>query len=564
METAFQLYNGASSYIHYLASILGDETAEPKRLERKDNLTLAKLALIQNFFILEKEDMVENKGDLVFESKVLDAELEKTVNLIFPKTVNNTYIIAGEEKTAAEVIAIIRNKFAHGDYRIDLKKNLVILQTEPTETHISIKKLTDVVMMAGMTLLKYPKTNKVERIISLNGGKRNHTIKNDADLKSELKKMQMKKYTLTSIDGSEVKQEDLDEFNELIEVIKYYLQRGVDYNEILISYKKKALSKGLTFEAVASKFSIKEINSIIKFISTDDNFYESAYYESQARELNALMIELKAPDYNKESFFAGTMRNLVLISHMEYYKTFDINKLQSTLTFNKIGVEEFVSAMTSQFLTLYETPLDTHYIKEKYNPNREGMLDFSLLDLSRFKPSKISIYDTPLTEIRKKVAGYRKGLLDANNELEYAQTNLEKSKKANSNDGIAHWESVIILKEKEIMELYTALFEAEADLLIIEEDYANNSKYFENRAIIEGIRNSIAHGNVRIKKFYSKTGKLRDHVINFKNIYKGELKFELNIRIEDFLMLFRETNVGVINDYFESLEPKKQKRKVRR
>ena len=58
------------------------------------------------------------------------------------------------------------------------------------------------------------------------------------------------------------------------------------------------------------------------------------------------------------------------------------------------------------------------------------------------------------------------------------------------------------------------------------------SDYFKNRAIIEGIRNSISHGNYDVKVNYQNPF---DSVITFKDIYEGKETFKLEISAYDFM-----------------------------
>ena len=82
----------------------------------------------------------------------------------------------------------------------------------------------------------------------------------------------------------------------------------------------------------------------------------------------------------------------------------------------------------------------------------------------------------------------------------------------------------------------------------INEDYRVNKKYFENRAIIEGIRNAIAHGNICIKRFEN-IKDIDDTIINFQDIYEGKVVFDLDVTIRDFETLFLEWNIGPIIEF---------------
>jgi len=71
---------------------------------------------------------------------------------------------------------------------------------------------------------------------------------------------------------------------------------------------------------------------------------------------------------------------------------------------------------------------------------------------------------------------------------------------------------------------------ANGNYLDIKNDYDNNPMYFRNKAIIEGIRNALAHGNYE----FIRDKDNMDTRIVFSDIYEGELTFKIEISYEDF------------------------------
>jgi hypothetical protein len=71
--------------------------------------------------------------------------------------------------------------------------------------------------------------------------------------------------------------------------------------------------------------------------------------------------------------------------------------------------------------------------------------------------------------------------------------------------------------------------------------------YFRNKAIIEGIRNSIAHGNYEFLM-----GKdFDDTTIVFNDIYEGKLTFQAKIKFADFEKLFN-VNTNVLVNFIDN------------
>lgn len=80
-------------------------------------------------------------------------------------------------------------------------------------------------------------------------------------------------------------------------------------------------------------------------------------------------------------------------------------------------------------------------------------------------------------------------------------------------------------------------------------DKCNNIKYLTNESIVNGIRNSIAHGNYRVIFM----GELSKSKIIFNDIYEGKLTFHGEISILDFINMIAN-NLIVILSFIEKIE----------
>ena len=73
--------------------------------------------------------------------------------------------------------------------------------------------------------------------------------------------------------------------------------------------------------------------------------------------------------------------------------------------------------------------------------------------------------------------------------------------------------------------------------------FNSNQDYFIKKAIINGIRNSIAHGHYKID--YTKD--YENASIEFNDIYKGKTTFQASIKIIDFFYFFIDNEKSVLN-----------------
>ena len=115
------------------------------RKRKKENIFASLVGFIINILLSVKEDIIENKGNLVYESKLLEDELEKSVSLISKQTdkgyLINNYLV----KDAPSVVQLIRNKLAHGNFTLDLTHGRIILNVDNEKVILRIEDLANFV-----------------------------------------------------------------------------------------------------------------------------------------------------------------------------------------------------------------------------------------------------------------------------------------------------------------------------------------------------------------------------------------------------------------------------------
>ena len=109
----------------------------------------------------------------------------------------------------------------------------------------------------------------------------------------------------------------------------------------------------------------------------------------------------------------------------------------------------------------------------------------------------------------------------------------------------AHCLKMTVMPEEE---LWKTLVQKYHELQTIKQDYVENEKYFHNLAIIEGIRNSIAHGNIQILNA-TETENFHDVKIRFTDMEDEKIVFQLTVSLYELECLFEPCNINVINQY---------------
>ena len=184
---------------------------------------------------------------------------------------------------------------------------------------------------------------------------------------------------------------------------------------------------------------------------------------------------------------------------------------------------------------------DIYSIPGEYTLNRSAGLDFALLDLSMVNTTVLVVDQTPLDVAKARALVLFNKCNDLKNKINQQQINLSKVK------GKPQVEAKIISGinslNNDLSLLQSQYVVAEAAYNAINNDFTVNADYFKNKAILEGIRNSIAHGHYEIipnNDFY-------DSIIRFNDIYEGNLTFQAEIKFIDFERMVGDNAPIIIN-----------------
>ena len=160
--------NGAKAYSLFLLNqFVGNEYDGSYILDKK-NYNAARVALISNILLGIKEEIVTKAPELKFETQIFADELAKSVSMIATKT-DNGYVIDGYSfSDAATVVAMIRNKLAHGNFMFDLDHNRVILDFAGIGVKLNIDKLATFVIYSLKNYFRRVKMKVCEKSFVMN------------------------------------------------------------------------------------------------------------------------------------------------------------------------------------------------------------------------------------------------------------------------------------------------------------------------------------------------------------------------------------------------------------
>lgn len=560
--------NNLAFYFKTIDWNLGENPANPDYEYRdeildKDNLIGAKLSLISNIFLSYKENIVENTGSLNYKNIIFNTELENAVLMIANK-VNDKYEVDGVMfNSAPELVAFIRNSLAHGSYLIDYDMRRVILYSGGKQVEVNVNKLSMFVVSGLQGYLHGEISNSWNRKIVLN---RYTSINREKPLESEkilcntIENFTVINLNIKKKDGEDIPLYYRDIFE--VELKKYRLRHDINVLKELKEKYKDDYDIEFSEEEIDKK-TAKYLSSVI-YPKTKDLDYQAQ---------NSIAL-IKAGKIVNNDKMIGQITSLQLLQYISKYKTTDLEKIKRNLELEKIkrmleskeiNLKEseemifidsdiMVNSLLGMFNALFIYPFDDIYDDKEIMKNLVNTsLDYSKLDLSLIKLNNINLNNGEILSLREELNGINRRIQEINNTISIDKASLEKVK------GNARAEANINAKiTREQGDLN--LFQGKLALVSCKVNYYDNNSqvggYFYNKAIIEGIRNSIAHGNYQVIEATS----ILDSKIIFRDIYLGKETFSCEVGAEDFKNLLI-VNMKIILQFLSSRKGEKAKTK---
>lgn len=555
-----EYFESIAAYSGYLlCSINQDETA--KNIS-KYNLKSALLSMITFNLIYNKENIIENKGSMKYEPKLYNFILDEYMSLIAPGKFKTYGLGNYETDSSEEMFAYIRNKFAHGDYYID--GDDVVLNHENSLPRININLLATFNIALSRSLIDGYKNPRYERQIICNKVQLLNTDNiYNADINDLLRLTIFKKITLThkknEIIDSKIKAQLEYDIEYLKDVwttldkanIKLEEQKLVDFYDkfdcVLVFENKK----------IKDPEKIQKIKTALKSLKVD---LQNIDIRVQAYTYGSIVHDIMIDNYDSDSIWMGAIYNQQILTEMITNNQYDYKKIltnSGSISMAQSSAIQLISSFLAQFCVLYLYPLDDIYkINNEYKFDRKDELDFSKLNMDSFKPTVYNFKNTHLLIQEQKVNSLERKINSLKDRIEQKVNSLEiiNNKAMDNNEK----QKIISKIEPLITELKQSLQELRREYLIelrqncrMMADYEVNEKYFRNRNMIEGIRNSIAHGNVKIIN-EAECNFIGDIFLNFKDYDNGELIMDLTIKVSDFELLLKNENYKVITDFLNN------------
>lgn len=528
-DNIIDYYMGNRAYTSFLYGILTNDASYLGYILDKRNINSAIVGSISNIFLAIKEELVDKEDGV--KAKIALKELEKSVNIIADKTKDGYVINNCLFKDSASVVNELRNKLAHGNFRLDLDHSRVIFDINNQDVVININKLSSFVVSGLRTYLKVNNSSEYKRDFMISGkmaSNRKKSINSVNELTNFLKGFKEVKIVIKRRDGKLIYDSVIKRLEEVLDTFK-----STKDNKVLYEFKKE-VKKDYDFDYNIS--SIKGIDydriseNILRSIPSDMDYNTEVYMVAKEfqRQVNV--------KYNKINPIISNLENLIFLQSIKKYNTTDINVLRKRI-FNDYGsmninYDNFLSAGIGMFNSLFSYANDDIYKNNNKftNLDNDG-LEYDLLDLSKVVVERINIDDMALDILRMKKKTKEKeiGRIDKLMIENYERLLIVKSN--NNSKAIEKLTSILKKYEDEKNVLVNELQGLNNSIFELNEYYSNNILYLTNERIISGIRNSIAHGNYEV--IFNTN--MEDSYVIFEDIYKGISTFKCRVKIIDFI-----------------------------
>lgn len=553
-ENIANYYNGTVAYTLFLQDIIYGTTENSNLILDKNYMNAAIMGFISNIFLIIKEGLIE-KQDNSYNSLILEDILEKSLNIIAEKTDDGYKIDNYVFKNKETLVLELRNKIAHGNFNFDLPHNRVILNIENNEIKININKLSAFVVASLDSYLKNYKTNEFSRKMVINNkilSNRKKPMLTKSEIRGFIKKYRQKIITLKSKDASVIPKPIIEEFEQIITKYEYEHPDEKELYKNIISFEKKY---GNNYEIINESKPFKNIDYDTFPTYFLNSIKETTTYDEQ---VTMLLKELEINENienNKLNLLIDNLHNLIILDTIKKTNSTNLDiigeKIYEEYGNIFISSNTLISSLIACFNALFSYGKDNIYKNDnKYSIlNNNNGLDYSKLDLTLFNIELCNIDKGYIIDLKTKVDSKFKDLEKIEEKINKISENINKVNKLEVINKLKETLLNIESRKIEVKELYNNLLN---EYKSANDYFTNNIDYLTNERIIDGIRNSIAHGNYYI---ISKTD-LNNSIIVFEDVYEGKLTFKCSIKINDFIK-FLSDNSPIICNFLNNHKTKK-------
>lgn len=536
-ETIIKYFSGNYAYDLFLMGMIFGNPIYSEYISNKEYLNGAIVGNISSIFLAIKEKMVDKNNNILLPISLM----EKNVNIIANKTDCGYEINGYTFKDSYTLVTTIRNKLGHGEYLIDFAHNRIILKVDGNDIVIQIPKLTNFVISSFSSTLQNYNTSSFTRCFvyskSIIGKDKERYSLNE--YKNMIASYYKYNITIKRKDGSPIEGFIFDRFNETVSSFS----NSLNLSELIDFEKKVKNDYEVTWNKVSTKNEDTKMLASFLYNSTTPNTPYERVIEIIGYEVDKLFNKDKFDNF---SMIASGVHNLLLLNSIKELGTSNYEKVHDDIIkkYGKlyIATDDLAQSLISSFNALFAYGYDDvlHNKNEYQSLDLDGF-DYSLIDTSSFNVEVEKTDDGYITDLGVKENAIKNNINKLNNALVSSNNNLAKVTSIGNQKGINAITSQINTINGNINGYNIDLANIQNTLNNVNNYVSTYASLIKNEKIINGIRNSIAHGNYKV--ILKET--LKDSLIEFTDFYEGEVTFKASISIDNFVEFLQKSAIEI-------------------
>lgn len=536
-ETIIKYFSGNYAYDLFLMGMIFGNPIYSEYISNKEYLNGAIVGNISSIFLAIKEKMVDKNNNILLPISLM----EKNVNIIANKTDCGYEINGYTFKDSYTLVTTIRNKLGHGEYLIDFAHNRIILKVDGNDIVIQIPKLTNFVISSFSSTLQNYNTSSFTRCFvytkSIIGKDKERYSLNE--YKNMIASYYKYNITIKRKDGSPIEGFIFDRFNETVSSFS----NSLNLSELIYFEKKVKNDYEVTWNKVSTKNEDTKMLASFLYNSTTPNTPYERVIEIIGYEVDKLFNKDKFDNF---SMIASGVHNLLLLNSIKELGTSNYEKVHDDIIkkYGKlyIATDDLAQSLISSFNALFAYGYDDvlHNKNEYQSLDLDGF-DYSLIDTSSFNVEVEKTDDGYITDLGVKENAIKNNINKLNNALVSSNNNLAKVTSIGNQKGINAITSQINTINGNINGYNIDLANIQNTLNNVNNYVSTYASLIKNEKIINGIRNSIAHGNYKV--ILKET--LKDSLIEFTDFYEGEVTFKASISIDNFVEFLQKSAIEI-------------------
>lgn len=546
INTFFLLYGGIKAYTMFLSECFMGSSKVSDFILKEDYFYMAKFSLAMCSLFVVKEELIEGSKNN-FICKTIDEGILNCVKEVAVQTKDGFEIDGVIFKNPEEIVGLIRNKLAHGEFIIDLENKKISFKLENCMMSLGMSSVINMISKSiDCYYLNSSNTEYKNDIVIINKLDKNRTksLKTKSEIKGFLRTFSKMSFSFEKHDGGTLN-------DEIIKIADGLVTSAYEANSsigLLVKAKKKFANQGYSFDWEKTPLKEDLIEEITDYVYY--NYPKNMPYEHQIRFMKK---DLESRLNPKKHLVESLKKNMIILQIAYENQTVNYGKVleeyKTVCSYDTIGIEELATTSFALFEAIFS------YGNDKFLENSNEYtfipsdgLDYSTLDLSPINVLYINKDKGFKNSILIELASKKKKITEMDAKISKNEQSLLQVTKS----GNLKAKSILQSNLKKSYQERDKIYEELKTLLIRLNEiklYENfNENHLRNKAIINGIRNSISHGNYKIKTVENRIDK-----IVFEDIYEGVLTFKCEVSITDFInMIYR--NEEAIKEFLKKDE----------